>query len=239
MRRTILKKIRASRTWPKFVGAVCLFAAVIVADGYADLVWVITYLLAAASLLQGLPKRYAVGTAGISFFAVAALIFGYVKAGQPTPATLILPVKILSFAWISAYFYTIMPPTELVNFFARLGRPLRLFGVRTGFWSASLGFALSALPGARRTAAESVMAVRLRSPSTLKTRRRLKMAGLATANLLTGVFEEAVIRADAAALRGGTVEAMVAGRDDKSIGPISVCGPVLVLIITIAVKTIW
>jgi energy-coupling factor transporter transmembrane protein EcfT len=239
MRRTLLNKTRASRTWPKFIGAVCLFAAVIIADGYAGLVWAITYLLAAAVLLQGLPKRYAVGTAAISFFAAAALFFGYVKIGEPTRVTLILPVKILTLAWVSAYFYTITPPTALVNFFARMGRPLRHIGVMTGFWSASLGFAVSALPGTRRTTTETVTAVRLRSPSTLKIGRRLKMAGLATANILTGVFEEAFIRADAAALRGGTVEAAAARRDDKPIGPTTIFGPVLVLIATITVKMLW
>jgi energy-coupling factor transporter transmembrane protein EcfT len=239
MRRTLLNKIRASRTWPKFIGAVCLFAAVIVAPGYAGLVCVIAYLLTAAVLLPGLPKRYAVGTAGISFFAAAALFFGYVKNGGPTSATLILPVKILTLAWVSAYFYTIIPATELVNFFARLGGPLRYFGVRTGFWSASLGFAVSALPGARRTAAETVTAVRLRSPATLKIRRRLKMAGLATANVLTSVFEEAAIRADAVALRGGTAGAEAFRRDYKPIGPTTACGPIIVLIITIAVKILW
>lgn len=239
MRRTLLNKTRASRTWPKFIGAACLIAAVIIADGYAGLVWVIAYLLAAAVLLQGLPKRYAVATAGISFFAAAALFFGYVKTGEPTQVALILPVKILTLAWVSAYFYTITPPTALVNFFARLSRPLRYFGVRTGFWSASLGFAVSALPGARRTAAETVTAVRLRNPSTLKIRRRLKIAGLATANVLTGIFEEAVIRADAVALRGGTVEAAAARRDDKPVEPTTVCGPIIVLIGTIAVKMLW
>lgn len=239
MRLTLLNRTRASRTWPKFVGAVCLFAAVIVADGYIGLVCVIAYLFGAAVLLHSLPKRYAVGTAGISFIAAAALIFRYVKTGELTPPNLILPVKILLLAWVSAYFYTITPPTELVNFFARLGRPLRLFGIRTGFWSASLGFAVSALPGARRTAAETVTAARLRSPLRLRIRRRLKMAELATANILTGVFDEAVTRADAAALRGGTVEGTAARRDYKPVGPTTVCGPGFVLIATITVKMLW
>jgi energy-coupling factor transporter transmembrane protein EcfT len=238
MRRTLLIRIRRFRTWPKFAGTVCLAASVIIADGYAGLIWVIAYLLAAAVLLQGLPKRYAVGTAGVSFFAATALFFGYVKTGEPAWVTLLLPLKILALAWVSAYLYTITPPTALVKSLTGLGRPFGVFGIRADFWAASLGFAVNALPGARRTAAETVTAARLRGVSTAKIKRRLKLAGLVTANVLTGAVEDAATRADASALRGGAIGAK-RRRDDTPIGLMTVCGPALVLIATIAVKMLW
>ena len=239
MRRNLLKKVRERRTWPKFAGAGCLAAAVIVSDGYVGLIPSVAYLLIAAVLLRGLPNRYAVAAAGISFFAATAFLFGYIKTSEPAWATLVLPAKIVAIAWVSAYLYTITPPTALVGLFARLSRRLGLIGIRADFWATSLGFAVSAVPAGRRTAAEAVTAARLRGASAAKGRRRLKLAGLVTANILTGAVEDAATRADAAVLRGGTVEAAVRRRDGGTIGLTSLLTPIPVLIATIVVNLIW
>ncbi|UCE26052.1 MAG: hypothetical protein JSW52_06710 [Candidatus Coatesbacteria bacterium] len=239
MRRRLLREVRGRRTWPKFAGTGCLAAAVILSEGYVGLIPSVTYLLIAAVLLTGLPNRYAMAAAGISFFAATAFFFGYVKTGEPIWSAFILPAKIVALAWVSAYLYTITPPTALVRLLARLGRPMRAVGVRADFWASSLGFAFSALPGARRTAAEAVTAARLRAASAAKGTRRLRLAGLVTANVLTGAVEEAATRADAAALRGGAIET-AAGRSDRGpVGFVTVCGPAFILIATVAVNVLW
>ncbi len=130
MRRNLLKKVRERRTWPKLAGAVCLAAAVIVSDGYVGLIPAVAYLLTAALLLRGLPNRYAMVAAGISFFAATAFLFGYIKTSEPAWTTLVLPAKIVALAWVSAYLYTVTPPTALVGLFARLSRRLGLVGIR-------------------------------------------------------------------------------------------------------------
>jgi hypothetical protein len=67
----------------------------------------------------------------------------------------------------------------------------------------------------------------------------LELAGLVAANVLTGAVEDAAIRADAAALRGGTIET-AAGRSDRGpVGLVTVCGPVLILMATITVNVLW
>jgi energy-coupling factor transporter transmembrane protein EcfT len=236
MRRSLLNTARESRTWPKFIGAVCLIVAVLTVDEYMGMAATVAYLLTAAVFLRGLAKRYLIAAVGVSFFAATALFFGYVKTGVPAWTVLILPLKILTLAWVSAYFYTITSPTTLVTSLARLNRPLEAVGLRAGFWTTSLGFAISALPVTRRTAAEVVTAARLRGASTAKIGRRLKIAGLATANVLTGVFDDAVTRADAIALRGGTFEAATGRRGKKPVGLTTIFAPALILIITITIE---
>lgn len=234
-----MRKVRERRTWPKFAGAGCLAAAVIASDGYVGLIPSVTYLLIAAVLLRGLPNRYAMAAAGISFFAATAFLFGYLKTSEPVWANLVLPAKIVALAWVSAYLYTVTSPTALVGLLARLGRPMKVARVRADFWASSLGFAVGALPAARRAAAEAVTAARLRGASAAKGRRRLKLAGLVTANILTGAVEDAATRADAAALRGGTVETAVKRGASGPIGFVTVSGPVLILIATITVNVLW
>jgi len=239
MRRRLLKKVRERRTWPKFAGAGCLAATVIVSDGYVGLIPGVAYLLIAALFLRGLPNRYATAAAGISFFAATAFLFGYVKTGEPVWTAFILPAKIVALAWVSAYLYTITTPTALVALLARLGRPLKAVGVRADFWASSLGFAVGAVATARRTAVETVTAARLRGASAARGKQQLKLAGLVTANVLTGAVEEAITRADAAALRGGAVEAAAGRRDGGPVGFVTVCGPVLTLVTTITVNVLW
>jgi energy-coupling factor transporter transmembrane protein EcfT len=239
MRRDLLRNVRERRTWPKFAGAVCLAAAVIIPDGYVGLIPTVIYLFIAAVLLNGLPKRYAMAAVGISFFAAAAFLFGYMKMNELAYSTLVLPAKIVTLAWVSAYLYTITPPPALVGLLARLGRPMKIVRVRADFWTSSLGFAFSAVPAARHTAAEAVTAARLRGASAAKGTRRMRLAGLVTANILTGAVEDAVTRADAVALRGGTVENATGRPDRGPVGFVTVCGPVLVLIAAVTVNALW
>jgi len=235
----LLRKVRERRTWPKFGGAVCLAAAVIISDGYVGLIPSVTYLFIAAVLLKGLPKRYAVAAAGISFFAATVFLFGYVKTGEPVWTTLLLAAKIVTLAWVSVYLYVITPPTALAGLLARFGRRMKFARVRSDFWASSLGFAVSAVPAVRRTAVDAVTAARLRGASVAKGTRRMRLAGLVTANILTGAVEDAVTRADAVALRGGTVENATSCPDRGPIGFVTVCGPVLVLIAAITVNALW